>query len=65
MKVELVYFEECPNWKTADQRLQMLASRQGFELDHRIVSMPEDAAATGFHRSPTILIDGKDPFAGE
>jgi hypothetical protein len=63
MDVELLYFEDCPNWQTTDQRLSELAAEGGFELRHRLVTTPEEARAAGFRGSPTILIDGRDPFA--
>ncbi|MGH3578251.1 MAG: DF family (seleno)protein [Mycobacterium sp.] len=63
MKVELLYFEDCPNWRTADRRLQSLATERGFEVEHRLVSTPEEAEAASFHGSPTILVDGRDPLA--
>ena len=41
MKVELLYFEGCPNWQTADQRLRELATERGFVLRHRVVATPD------------------------
>jgi hypothetical protein len=64
MRVELLYFEDCPNWKIADRRLRALASERGVEVGHRAVNTPEEAQKAGFRGSPTILIDGCDPFAG-
>jgi hypothetical protein len=32
-------------------------------VEHRVVSAPEEAERYGMHGSPTILIDGRDPFA--
>jgi hypothetical protein len=65
MKVELLYFEDCPNWRITDRRLRELATERGFELRHRLVTMPDEARAAGFRGSPTILVDGRDPFASE
>jgi hypothetical protein len=65
MKVDLLYFEDCPHWKTADQRLRELATEGGFELRHRLVATPEEARAAGFRGSPTILVDGRDPFVSD
>ncbi len=62
MKVELLYFDGCPNWKTADERLRELATECSFQLGRRMVTTPEEAQIAGFRGSPTILIDGKDPF---
>lgn len=63
MKIELLYFDACPNWKTADRRLRQLSSARGLVVEHRVVSTPEAAEAVQFRGSPTILIDGQDPFA--
>ena len=63
MKVELLYFDECPHWETAESRLQALADEQGFEVGHHLVSTQDEAEAARFCGSPTILVDGRDPFA--
>ncbi|HEX6236436.1 MAG TPA: thioredoxin family protein [Acidimicrobiales bacterium] len=63
MQIELLYFEDCPNWKTADERLRQLAEARGVEVVHRLVTTPEEAEAARFRGSPTILIDGRDAFA--
>ena len=63
MKVELFYFEDCPNWRIADARLRTIADRLGLSVEHRLVTTPEEADAAGFRGSPTILLDGVDPFA--
>lgn len=63
MDVTLQYFEGCPNWKTTDARLSALADELGFTLTHRRVVDHEDAESIGFRGSPTVLIDGHDPFA--
>lgn len=63
MRIELLYFEGCPNWKTADERLRAVTAERSLEVVHRLVSTPEEAEATQFRGSPTILVDGRDPFA--
>lgn len=63
MQIDLLYFEDCPNWKTADERLRRLAEVRGVDVSHRIVTTPEEAEAARFRGSPTILVDGEDPFA--
>ena len=35
------------------------------DLSYELVESPEDAVQVGFHGSPSILIDGVDPFATE
>lgn len=63
MEVTLLYFDGCPNWQTADERLTALADEFGFSLTRRTVSTPEAAEELGFRGSPTILVDGRDVFA--
>ena len=67
VKVSLLYFDGCPNWSVADERLrQALAStgRDGAVLEYRRVSTPEEAEEAQFRGSPTVLINGRDPFLG-
>lgn len=63
MRIELQYFEECPHWRVAADRLQPLAEARGLAVARRAITTPEEAADAGFRGSPTILIDGRDPFA--
>lgn len=63
MKVELLYFEGCPHWKVADERLRALAERRGFTVQRRLVGNAEEAEQLEFRGSPTIRIDDRDPFA--
>lgn len=66
MKVELLYFDGCPNWTVADERLAeaaRLVSRGDLTVHRRSVETDEHAIAVGFTGSPTILIDEEDPFA--
>ena len=64
MDVSLWYFDDCPSWRLADQRLAAIAAEHP-ELvvtRHRVESM-EEAERVGFHGSPSILVDGVDVFA--
>lgn len=63
MKLELLYFDDCPHWRIAAARLADIASHRGLEVEHRLVTTPEEAEAARFRGSPTILVDGGDPFA--
>ena len=63
LKVQLLYFDDCPNWKITDERLGDVARCRGLEVQHRLVATPEEAEAARFRGSPTILVDGEDPFA--
>jgi hypothetical protein len=66
MKIELLYFDGCPNWAVADERIAEaaeLVSREDLTVHRRKVATEQEAIAVGFTGSPTILIDGQDPFA--
>ncbi len=63
MRVTLLYFDGCPNWRDVDQELRALSDELGFELERRRVDTPEQAESLVFRGSPTVLVDGRDPFA--
>lgn len=63
MRLELLYFDGCPNWKTAAERLNAIATSRGLLVEHRLVATAEEADAARFRGSPTILVDEHDPFA--
>jgi hypothetical protein len=63
--VTLLYFPGCPNWQTADANLRAALAEAGADVvvRWRVVDTVEDAERLGFLGSPTVLIDGRDPFA--
>ena len=67
MDVRLVYFDGCPNWRIAGEQLRAALDGTG-HTNSRIswmrVETEEEAIATGFAGSPTILVDGTDLFPG-
>ena len=63
MKLELLYFDDCPNWKIAAERLDDVAGGRGLSVERLLVTTPEEAKTARFRGSPTILVDGEDPFA--
>lgn len=66
MDVALLYFDGCPHRTLAEQRLEAALAevgRGGDSVRHVLVETPEEAERLGFIGSPTILVDGKDPFA--
>lgn len=64
MEITLLYFEGCPHWEIADQRLsQVIAGRSDISVTRRLVETPEEAERLRFHGSPSILADGVDLFA--
>jgi hypothetical protein len=69
MKVELLYFDGCPNHAELLPRLRELLASEGIEqeIELRRVETPEEAERERFLGSPTIRIDGEDvdPMAKE
>jgi hypothetical protein len=64
VEIALLYFDGCPNWRVANELLDRLAyEHQDVIVQRRIVDTPEVAERVGFVGSPTILIDGVDPWA--
>ncbi len=64
MDVTLLYFEDCPNWIVVNERLETLrVEHPGMSITRQIVDTPEEAERTRFRGSPSILIDGIDPFS--
>ena len=63
MKVELLYFDDCPSWQDADQHLRALAAEFGdLRVEHRLVTTDDEAIRLGFFGSPSIQVDGVDLF---
>lgn len=66
MNVTLLFFDDCPNWRVVEDRLRLLASEfSDIVVTHHRVDTPAEAERVGFRGSPTILIDGVDPFAAD
>lgn len=63
MQVTLRYFDGCPNWLTVAEELADLAEQFDLDVSHERVDTPEAAERLGFRGSPTVLVDGRDPFA--
>ena len=65
MEITLQYFDDCPNWKITDRRLRgLIADGLDANVRYQVIDSHEIAARLDFHGSPTVLIDGVDPFAG-
>ena len=66
LEITLQYFDGCPNWEVIDRRLaEALDGRSDVRVAHQRVETADDAARLEFHGSPTVLVDGVDPFADE
>ena len=62
MQVTLQYFEGCRGRKATERRLREVLGPNGVIDSHKVESHAE-AVALGFRGSPTVLLDGVDPFA--
>ena len=65
MRVEILRIDECPNWQQAESAVRAAVELLGIgDLDVvvRVLASEEEAAAVPFAGSPTILIEGRDPF---
>lgn len=61
----LQYFDGCPHWQTMQGRLeQALVGREDVRVELQRVDSPDAARRLGFHGSPSLLVDGRDSFAG-
>jgi hypothetical protein len=67
VKISILYFDGCPNWVVALVRLSAALRLQGLDepIYLRRVDSAEEADLLRFRGSPTILIDGEDPFHDE
>lgn len=67
MKIDVLYFRECPSWENAVSNLKQAANLERVRLDLTIREVTTDEEAKQFHfsGSPTIQADGKDLFPPE
>ena len=64
MKLTLLTVPSCPHAAAFEERLAAaLAGHRGAVVHRREVADERAAAEAGMHGSPTLLIDGADPFA--
>ena len=64
MDLMLLTVPDCPNAAGFEQRLAAaLAGRPDAVVRRREVASEREAAQAGMHGSPTLLINGVDPFA--
>lgn len=64
MELTLLAIPDCPNAAGFEQRLALaLAGRPDAVLRRREVADEREAAQAGMNGSPTLLINGVDPFA--
>lgn len=64
MELTLLTVPACPNAAAFEERLaSVLAEHPGAVVVRRMIADEREAAQTGMHGSPTLLVNGADPFA--
>jgi hypothetical protein len=65
MDIEVLAVPECPNAQLAADHLRQALADIGLSAQFtiRMITDQAEAERSGFTGSPTILIDGRDPFA--
>jgi hypothetical protein len=64
MRVMVLAVPDCPNAVLLAERLaQVLDGRGDVSVTHQVIGDEQEAARHGMHGSPTMLVDGTDPFA--
>jgi hypothetical protein len=64
--VTLLYLDGCPHWRHAEEVVHQALREVDLPeqpVTLRQVETPEEAQRLSFHGSPTVLLDGADPFA--
>ena len=65
VRVTVLYIADCPGWQTALDRIHEAAHVADVEVrvGTQLIESLDDAQRVGFTGSPTIYLDGVDPFA--
>ena len=63
MRLQILHVPDCPNTGVLTARLDgLLTGRNDVVVEHEVIHDEREAAARGMTGSPTLLIDGIDPF---
>ena len=64
MKVEVLYFDGCPAYETAEKTLKSVLAAEGIEAEVELVAVntDEEARRLRFPGSPTFRVDWRDLF---
>ena len=63
VNVTVLHIEDCPNVEPLLAELEeLLGGEPGAVLSAVCVHTEAEGSSIGFHGSPTILVDGRDPF---
>ncbi len=65
MELTVLAVPGCPNAPELERRLaEALTGRPAVTVTRQVITDAAEAARWGMHGSPTLLVDGQDPFAG-
>lgn len=66
VEIEILHVADCPNLEVARQRVLEALEALGLSAAVREIEVGSaaDAVRLGMNGSPTVLVDGRDPFAG-
>lgn len=66
VRIVIQYFDGCPNWETTELHLLRLVN-EGLlaDIGYELIDSHEQAVARGFRGSPTVLVNGVDPFGDD
>jgi hypothetical protein len=62
VKIEILYFQGCPNHRPTLERVREVLAQEGTAapIEHVLVLDPREAERLGFLGSPTVRVDGVD-----
>jgi len=65
-RVEILYFDGCPNWQETEKLVERIASELGIDPTIQLFEVPDGDAAIEhrFLGSPTVRVDGADVEPG-
>ena len=64
MRMMVLAVPDCPNAMLPEERLaQVLDGRRDVSVSRQVIENEQEAVRQGMDGSPTILVDGTDPFA--
>jgi hypothetical protein len=64
--ITILHVSDCPNLAVARSRIEAALERSGLDavIEEVLVATDPEAITAGLRGSPTILLDGRDPFVG-
>lgn len=63
MELNVLAVPDCPNLALLLRRLEQALPATGVSVPVEVITNEADAARLGMHGSPTLLVNGVDPFA--